>query len=158
VAHNFVHGGNIIGRQKGRYAFNVFDEKTKTYLVENGIDVALGNYVLVTSRVTGLEVEMKDAVAAGNRNVVIAETLDELAAKMNVDIDAFRETVKSYNKLCKKQHDEAFAKGPRYLRPVATPSFYAIKVCVAFLTTVGGIKINEKTEVLDDEERARGST
>lgn len=39
-------------------------------------------------------------------------------------------------------------------RPVRTPTFYAIKCYSDFLATLGGIRINEKAEVLDREGKA----
>ena len=61
--------------------------------------------------------------------------------------------MRDYNESCLKRHDGLFAKEPRYLRPLLTPPFYAVRAHANFLTTTGGIKINERMEVLgtDDE-------
>jgi fumarate reductase flavoprotein subunit len=81
--------------------------------------------------------------------VFVAETLDELARKMGIDGPALQKTVEEYNGFCAKGHDDQFAKEPVYLRPVRTPKFYGFKCYTDFLCTCGGIRINEKTEVLD---------
>ena len=58
-------------------------------------------------------------------------------------------TIEEYNGFCAKGHDELFAKNPKYLRPLKGPRFYAVKARTLFLGTLGGIKINHRTEVLD---------
>lgn len=60
-----------------------------------------------------------------------------------------RATVDEYNGFCEKGHDDLFAKDPRYLRPLKEPTFYALKCNAVFLGTLGGIRINHKTEVVD---------
>ena len=61
-------------------------------------------------------------------------------------------TVDEYNSYCEKKHDDLFAKDPKYLNAVVGPEYYAIKARTVFLGTMGGIKINEKTEVLDKKD------
>jgi len=84
----------------------------------------------------------------------VDDTLDELANKMGIGRTIFKKTVEEYNRFCEKGHDDLFAKDPEYLRPVKTPRFYAFKCYMNFLGTLGGIKINEKTEVLDKNDKA----
>jgi fumarate reductase flavoprotein subunit len=62
------------------------------------------------------------------------------------------ETVTQYNRFCEKGHDDLFAKNPKFLHSVKQPKFYAFRVVSFFLATMGGIKINEKTEVLSKED------
>jgi fumarate reductase flavoprotein subunit len=61
-------------------------------------------------------------------------------------------TIDEYNKCCEKGHDDLFAKDPKYLRPMKQPRFYAFKIRDAAYGTVGGIKINERAEVVDTED------
>ncbi len=42
-----------------------------------------------------------------------------------------------------------FAKDRRFLRPLVGPRFYAVRGRAVFLGTMGGIKVNERLEVLD---------
>ena len=62
-----------------------------------------------------------------------------------------KSTVEEYNLFCEKKHDDLFAKDPRYLRPLEGPKFYAVKAHTIFLGTMGGIKINHNTEVIDKQ-------
>jgi fumarate reductase flavoprotein subunit len=149
IAHNISFVGRATSKQKGGYCFAIFDENLKQYFLKKGIDVGFKKFIPVTARLTNLEAEIKTALEKGNTNVFVADTLDELAGKMAVDPTVFKKTVEEYNKFCEKGHDDQFAKDPKYLVPIKAPKFYAIKSYTAFIGTLGGIKINEKTEVLD---------
>ena len=50
------------------------------------------------------------------------------------------------------RHDAEFAKDPAYLREVKTGPFYAIKSVASSLGTLGGIKANERFEVVTQDE------
>lgn len=41
---------------------------------------------------------------------------------------------------------------PKYLYPIKGPKYYAIKARTVFLGTMGGIKINERAEVIDKKD------
>jgi fumarate reductase flavoprotein subunit len=69
---------------------------------------------------------------------------------MEVDSQALRTTVEQYNKCCAQRYDAEFAKDPEYLLPLNGPRFYAAKARTCFLGTMGGIKINHKTEAVDE--------
>ncbi len=62
-----------------------------------------------------------------------------------------KSTISEYNSFCDQQYDAIFNKDPKYLYDLHTPPYYGIKCNVSFLDTIGGIKINEKMEVLDEE-------
>ena len=151
IVENIAYTGNAMAKQKGGYVFRIFDEETKIQLIENG-GIGVGMYVPPRTPLTNLDTKIKAAVEKKNPYVFVADTLDELASKMGIDRSVFKKTVEEYNSFCEKGHDDQFAKDPEYLLPVKTPRFYAFKCYMNFLGTLGGIKINEKTEVLDRNE------
>lgn len=71
---------------------------------------------------------------------------------MEIDPAVLKRTVEEYNRFCDKKHDDLFAKDPKYLNPLKGPKFYAVKAHTIFLGTMGGIKINHNTEVIDKKE------
>jgi fumarate reductase flavoprotein subunit len=75
-----------------------------------------------------------------------------LAGKIGVNPAVLKATVDEYNGFCEKGHDDLFAKNPKYLRPVKQPKFYAFRIVNMAYGTVGGIKINERTEVLNTQD------
>ncbi|MBR6357560.1 MAG: FAD-binding protein, partial [Lachnospiraceae bacterium] len=86
-----------------------------------------------------------------NPDVVIADTLEELAEKCGIeDVDQFLETVEEYNDMCESQ-DTLFYKPSKYMKPIKKGPFYAGLFRPSGYGTLGGIKINENCEVLDDD-------
>jgi len=59
--------------------------------------------------------------------------------------------VEQYNRFCAKGHDDTFNKYYKYLRPVEKPKFYAARMQCSAFGSLGGIKINHRTEVLDKD-------
>jgi fumarate reductase flavoprotein subunit len=78
-----------------------------------------------------------------------ADSIAELALKMEVDPQVIGTTVERYNTFCAQGRDEEFAKDPEYLIPLNGPRFYAAKARTCFLGTMGGVKINHRTEAVD---------
>ncbi len=152
IVENIAYAGNAMAKQKGGYDFRIFDEETKTQLVENG-GLGVGMYLPPRTPLIDLDDKIKAAIEKKNPSVFVADTIDQLANKMGVDRAVFKKTVEEYNRFCEKRHDDQFAKDPEYLRPVKTPRFYAFKCYMNFLGTLGGIKINERTEVFDRSDK-----
>ena len=152
IVENIAFAGNAMAKQEGGYDFRIFDEETKIQLVENG-GLGVGMYLPPRTPLTDLDAKIKAAVEKKNPCVFVANSIEELAKKMGLERAIFKRTVEEYNRFCEKGHDDQFAKDPEYLRPVKTPTFYAFKCYMNFLGTLGGIKINEKTEVLDKSDK-----
>jgi fumarate reductase flavoprotein subunit len=94
------------------------------------------------------EVALDEGGAKGNHTKK-ADTLKELALKMDIDPKAFLATIEKYNKYCEKGKDPDFGKKAEYLIPIGKPPFYAFW-CQRFTeVTHGGIAVNEDGEVLD---------
>jgi fumarate reductase flavoprotein subunit len=131
------------------YSFSLTDTSIIRQIMGRGIDKALGVDNLPGTRPANLEKEFQAALEMGSREVFAADSVEALAGKIGVDPAVLRATVDEYNGYCEKGHDDLFAKNPRYLRPLQGPVFYAVRGRTVFLGTMGGIKINEKIEVLD---------
>jgi fumarate reductase flavoprotein subunit len=78
-----------------------------------------------------------------------ADTIEELAGKINVDPDTLVATVNRYNDLCASGRDDDFGKGSWHLNPVNTPPYHAYKEDYYFYSTTGGVKVNNKLQVVD---------
>ena len=80
-----------------------------------------------------------------------ADTLDELAEKLNIPADKFKESVYRYNVMCAKGVDEDYGKPEHRLTPVDTPPFYGIRTCAWHLTTLNGCRINTDMQVIRED-------
>ena len=83
--------------------------------------------------------------------LVKADTLDELAEKLNIPVDAFKESVYRYKVFCAKGVDEDYGKPEHRLTPVDTPPFYGIRTCPWHLTTLNGCRINTDMQVIRED-------
>lgn len=92
-----------------------------------------------------------------NGKVVSADTLEELAKKMDVPVDTFVATVKRYNELVANKNDEDYGKRAELLTPIVKPPFYGGKLLSTILTMCGGLKTNPKCQVLDENDKPIGN-
>jgi fumarate reductase flavoprotein subunit len=149
IIRNPVFAGNAIARQKNKCAFLIFDANTKNHMEQEGVDYF--NIFFPDSKLNNLEGQIKTLIDKRNKNVFVADSLEALAKKIRVNPGLLRKTVEEYNRFCEKGHDDHFNKNPKYLRPVQEPRFYAFRIFPSMYGTLGGIKINERTEVLNKE-------
>jgi fumarate reductase flavoprotein subunit len=146
-------GGNALSLQKDRCAFRIYDEDTKDYFIENGLEFPMGfGIAQAGTPTTAVSREEFDAEVAkilekGSPMVFVAETIDELAEKTGIDKEGLKYTIEEYNGCCETGRDTFFNKKARYLRPVIRPKFYAAR-SMGSTGTPEGVKVNHKTEVL----------
>jgi fumarate reductase flavoprotein subunit len=146
IMGNTTFTGNAIARQKGRCAFAIFDSKTKKIFEEEGPDIF--NTVFPVEKIENIDEGITQAIANGNKFIWAANTIDEIAAQAGIDTAGLKKTVEDYNKFCDTGRDLQLNKRARYLRPVREPKFYAAKFYPGAYGSLGGIKINYKTEVI----------
>ena len=146
IIYNFPYAGNALAKQKDCILYSIFDEAGMKYMVEEGIDLGIGVITPVGTKLTKFNDEL--GLGEKNGNVYVADSLKELALKIGLDQESFISTVKEYNRFCDQGYDDFFLKDRRYLKPIRKPKFFAMKCSLFFMGTLGGIKINEKAEVL----------
>lgn len=83
--------------------------------------------------------------------IIEADTLEALAAKMEVPVATFLASVKRYNELVQKGVDEDFGKNPAKLTSLVKAPYGACKVGTGILDTMDGLRINTDLNVLDTE-------
>ena len=141
--------GNVNAKHKEGYTFSIFDDSIIKRIHERGIDRNVASENLPGAKPVNFEKELKNALEKGPDDVFIADSVEELAEKIGVEPALLRATIDEYNSFCAKGHDDLFAKDRKYLWPLTGPRFYAVKARTVFLGTKGGIKVNEKLEVVD---------
>ncbi len=149
IMPNTTFTGNAIARQKKRSAFLLFDQTIKRHMESVGYDEL--SVVFPFTKVENLDGLLKDAFDKGYKDVFVADSLDELAEKTGIDAEGLKATVAEYNGFCEKGFDPLFNKSHELLRPLAEPPFYAARHLPSAYGSLGGIKINHRTEVLNKE-------
>ena len=92
--------------------------------------------------------ELQRIASLSGRHVCIADTIEDLADKMGVNRKTFVATVKRYNELCAKGHDDDFLKPKTHLFPIEKAPFYAFSHYLGCDGAVGGLAINENGQVM----------
>ena len=110
--------------QSGEFVIELFDKQT--------MELALANYP-----------RFRQCLDAGI--VMEGQSLRELAEQFDIDADALAATVRHYNELPSGAEDE-FGR-VRSGMPLTAP-YYGIKVTSALVQTLGGLKVNERAQVL----------
>ena len=80
-----------------------------------------------------------------------ADTIEELAEKLNIPADHLKATVERYNELAKKGVDEDYGKPEHRMTPVDQPPYYGIRTGAWHLTTLNGCRINTDMQVLRED-------
>ncbi|MDR0514195.1 MAG: FAD-binding protein [Coriobacteriaceae bacterium] len=102
--------------------------------------------------------DMRDIEAAVSKGWIRrGNTPEELAAEIVKDKEnagrmtpeALADTIARFNEFCAKGVDEDFDREADSLIPLATPPFYAVKVYPGGPNTQGGLKKNEKGQVMN---------
>ncbi|CAD7288165.1 Fumarate reductase flavoprotein subunit [Campylobacter majalis] len=98
-----------------------------------------------------LSQDVIDKGMSSGKLVGVCASLDELASKYGIPADALKQTVKEYNEGVKAGKDE-LGKPVAGLEPIneAGP-FYAVRLSPKPHHTMGGLKINEKAQVLSSK-------
>lgn len=142
---------NAAVRQPDNVTYTLLDGKMIQTMTEEGLLVAMGlPEGAQGNKLPGLERELRALVDKGL--VKISDSWDAIADWMGTDPGALKTTIEEYNSACDCGHDAIFAKDRSYLLPLRTPPYYAIRCRACFLSTLGGIKINEYMEVLDQQD------
>ncbi|MGI6730714.1 MAG: FAD-dependent oxidoreductase [Anaerovoracaceae bacterium] len=148
---NTTFAGNAIATQPGKMAYSIFDSALLKRYKKKGPDI--------TSHVHPFDLyeQFDDAIQgildAGYEHVFIAETLEELAEKTGINEEALLNTVDEYNELCDNGFDELFEKDHQFLQPIEKGPFYACRYFPSAYGTLGGIRINHRTEVMTEDHK-----
>ena len=130
---------NVVERQPGQQAWQIFDSKYPEELPHMGIGLGKMNEATDVAR------------QSVEKQAVTANTIEELAEKMGVPIETFKATVARYNELARMGKDLDFGKRPDRLTTIDKPPYYAGKGLYFFLAVIGGINVNTRLQPLDKD-------
>jgi fumarate reductase flavoprotein subunit len=149
----FFAFGNAVSLQPDGITYTLFDSTTLRMIEKQGLirpgAAAHANWLPVSAAtpLPGLEREVQKQADKGD--LKISKSWNDIAGWMGADPAVLKATIDEYNASCDDKHDGLFAKDRRYLLPLRTPPYYAVKAHIGLCDTYGGIKINENMEALD---------
>ncbi|MBL1226054.1 flavocytochrome c [Enterococcus sp. BWR-S5] len=86
--------------------------------------------------------------------VVEGESIEALANELDMPADKLEETLKTWNADVKAQDDTAFGRTTGMDNDLSKAPYYAIKIAPGIHYTMGGVKINKETQVLNKDGKA----
>lgn len=148
---NTTFTGNALRLQKGNYGYCIMDGAILKKYKKYGPDIF--DIVHPEEAFLGFDEQAKLAVENGYDGYFEAETIEELAQKLNIDEYKLQDTIDEYNDMCEQGKDTKFHKNPEYLHRITGKGKYlAGKFYLAAYGTIGGVRINKYCEVLDEND------
>jgi fumarate reductase flavoprotein subunit len=151
IANNFVLQANAIERQPANSCWIIFSEDLRKHYVQDGIDAGMGVIVPIGTPLKKLDGAMEGYLAAGDRNIYSADSVEALAAKIKVPAEALKRTLEAYNHDCQVNRDSGFGKNPYFMKQI-TGKLYAMHEVTSYLITVGGVVVNNQMQPLDKDD------
>ena len=145
---NTTFTGNAIASQPGKIAFSIFDSKLLKKYKKRGPDII--SHVHPHDLYDHFDEQWERDLAAGYEPITQADTIEELAEKAGIDVAGLVAQVEEYNEMCENGWDDIFEKDRAYMEPIAKGPFYCCRQNVGAYGSLGGVKINHKMEVLDE--------
>ena len=161
-------GANAGAMNPGNDWWNIFDSKywdamTKYHTTICSRMVPAPGAVCTTLVPTDADsfFEMYMAPQLESGNMVQADTLDELATKMqekspDITVESLAKTLERYNELCDKGVDDDFGKIGFRMVGVTEPPYYAMHMITGEtgLAALDGLRVNTNLEVVDAQGNA----
>ncbi|MBR2834492.1 MAG: FAD-binding protein [Coriobacteriales bacterium] len=145
----FTQAANAIDMQDATWS--LMDDALVDFYQTYATLIGAGSYIMAGTVLDQTRAGLEEFLESKPEYVLKADSLEELAQKMGVPAENLIATVERYNELCAQGEDTDFGKPGEFLKPLTTPPFYAGRLFTLLLTTVGGIRINENAQVLNED-------
>lgn len=163
IMNNTVYTGNSISLQRERMAFTIIDDSILDTYRKTGLDYVTVHHNIKTvdkwnkeietyqsggvSETAGLS-ELHNEEQKHQHNVYVADTLEELCEMTGINLENLKVTIDEYNKAC-TESDQMFFKKHKFMKPLNGGKYYVARHFPAGYGSLGGVKTNDKMEVLD---------
>lgn len=148
---NTTFTGNAISVQPGSVAYAIFDSRLLKKYKKKGPDIM--SHVHPHDLYSQFDEQWERDLAAGYEPIAQGDTIEELAEKMGIDVEGLVNQVEEYNEMCDQGYDEIFEKDRSYMTPIEKAPFYICRMNVGAYGSLGGVRINHKTQVLDERSK-----
>lgn len=146
---NGAVAANCISRQYKRDAFQIIDDSIIKSFRKYGPDFP--STVFRGDFTKAFYDEINDMVLQYPKAVLKADSIEELAEKMEIDKNELVTTVEEYNKACERGYDDIMCKNRRYLHPLVGKTFYAQRMSSSAYGSLGGVRVDYRLKVLTDD-------
>ena len=136
----------VFVNKEGKRYVNEYAERD--VLSKAALEQTDGIFYIICDNKIAKDADVEGMEAAGN--VVVADTLEELAEKLEIPVDTFVADIERYNSFVVAQKDDDFGK-PLFGEKIDEAPFVATPRSPALHHTMGGVKIDTETHVLSTE-------
>jgi fumarate reductase flavoprotein subunit len=147
--------GNAILLQPEKVMYCLFDDRIREDMEKTGLLMGRGwgdDEIKQRTALPGLNKAFRNKEKEKKNSFVkVTDTWEEMAAWIGADPAVLKAEIEEYNSFCDHGYDAIFSKDRRHLIPLLQPPYYAIRCVTSCGETLGGIKINENMEVLDQQ-------
>lgn len=147
-AYYWPEAANALNMQPDKICYVLLDAALKKTFIEEGIVLSYGSF-RDNATLDGLDKKMDQEMVEGR--IKISDSWYDIAIWVGASPKVLNSTIHEYNASCEQQYDDILLKDPKYLTPLDTPPYYALKCAQGFFGTIGGIKINHNMEVLSQK-------
>lgn len=168
---SFAEHGAELAMQPGQYEYMIIDQATLDKIAENGTYILEDHYAkwigneqfymefnepnstdqLYAQQHTPIDYTEIFNQVLDSGVVFKADTLEGLAQQLGVSQENLQASVDQYNHAIETEVDDLYNANTSRLVPVVQGPFYAVKYVARNLGTLGGIRINENMQVLDEQ-------
>jgi len=149
VLQNTAVTANVSVRQSDRCLYVVSTDSHFDLYRKQGVDWVNG--VIKADYTADAETWMQKAMQSFPGEAVLADTPEEAARLMGIDVETFMKTLAEYNESCALHYDDLFCKDRRFLTPLEGKKFYILRLVPGAYGTLGGIKVDSHYQVLTQE-------
>ncbi|MGI5970687.1 MAG: FAD-dependent oxidoreductase [Oscillospiraceae bacterium] len=156
--------GNALSLQRENKGFTIITDEILDDYAKNGLDFIHYHFGIHGTERWQSELEAYrrgDIVEAGGlaelqkvmnttKSFFEADSLEDLCAQTGIKLKNLEKTIEEYNAMCGTV-DRQFCKNHKYMRPIKGKKYYAAMWLPSGYGTLGGIRTNDKMEVLTEE-------
>ncbi|MGG6311831.1 flavocytochrome c [Paenibacillus macerans] len=140
--------GALLVSSEGKRFVNEMDTRDKVTAAINGLPEKSA-YLVFDSGVKSRAKAIQQYEKMGF--VIQGDTIEALAEQMGVPADSLKATLDSWNNAVKSKNDAEFGRTTGMDNDLSGAPYYAIKIAPGIHYTMGGVKINTNTEVLNKD-------
>lgn len=148
IMENNAVAKNVADRQIDKSLYVIITDKIVRYLRKNGMDFPSG--VFRGDATAGFEEAALAMQEQYPDTMFVADSLEELAEKMQIPIEKLDETVEEYNDSCDENFDDLYCKPRKYLQAIEGKKYYALRMSLGAYGSLGGIIADYRCAVLDE--------
>lgn len=127
-----------------------FDEGGMPYQATVALSQTSDGVAWAISDSSYTQVDLLEAAVDG-KEVVKADTIEDLAVAMGVDAKTLEESIEKYNNAAESGVDSEFGKNADYISSISKAPYYAVRIYVCTGGTIAGVKTNSEYQVIKED-------